>query len=439
MGIGVLIDNLLNEAVRIDKNTVSAENLKIIFIITTPEGEYKSLGVDAFSEYGDFVSARTTDYNIKARFTPDVYINKILPFKDNLKCQVISATGIDQIVKEFIPIPTVTYDVRAEGNNSNHANIEGASQITIQGYQFQLLEVPFSKLKDIERSRSFLMANVQDVISYVIDEEMKTVELDNKDKYKGLVMEVPVDNTVSYRQILIPEGIRLINIPVYLQESEHYGVYSKGLGCYYKQNRWWIYSLYDLNKYDTHPRPIEITRLPRDKAPTLQKTFFFNENGLNIVSTGENEHIASSDINKQNTGVGNRIKDPKLISGEQGSYYNNGRAVRTRVDSLTEYQTSQRGSGEEYVPLSDTPSSNTFKYASANSANDGALLTIEWHNSDTGYLEPGAPVRYQFMGDSERMETRKGVLLGYRTDYKVIDPMTLFMKRATKLFIFISK
>lgn len=438
--LDLMISGLLRQAKQIDgMGQRAAETVKLNVIFITPNANIKSLGVDGYSELADYVNNRSNDIDISVRLQPSIYIKELLPYKDNLKAQLIITDGKEQVVTEYIAVPLLDSDPRMEGNQSYHANVEGLSQATFNSYKFQFLEPIYARLRTIELSHISLMGNMENTISLVIDTETKKAISDTQYKYDGLVMDSPVDNDTTYKAIVVKEGVKVINFPVVLQDDERYGVYEKGLGFYFKQRRWWCYKLYDLTKYDKHPKPIEIIRFPEDKAPTLEYTFFISDSNLTILSTGKAEQNDGTDILRQNAGVGARLVQPTLISGETGLHYNAGRAIKTRADSMAEYATTTRGSGDDYIPLNSKPSSNICKYASATAIADGSLMYIPWHCGDPGYLEPGAPIRYTYMGSNNRMEVRKGILLGYRMDTKVIDPISLLMKRSITLFIFMSK
>lgn len=436
--IDIMVKKLIAQAHQVaGMGKKAAEQVKYQAVFVTPNGSFKTLGVEGYAEFADFAHARSTDITIRIRMRPSMYINNLLPHNDNLILQLITTDLTNNLVREFVANPLLDTDIRSEGNSSAHADIEGISEASIQTYEFQLLDPVYAKARTIETSYIGLMGTVDTVLSILYEREMRKAGF-SKLEYQTLVMDTPVDNTINYSAITIPEGIRLTKLAHFLQDSEKYGVYSKGLGCFFTQKRWWIYRLYDLYKYDSHPSPIDIIRLPQDKAPTLEYTFFVTDTGLTILSTGDAQQYDGSDIERQNNGVGMRLVNPELVGGNAGVRINAGRAIKTRVDSLAEYQTVERGNGNDYVPLNPTPSSNVNKYASLNAPGDGSTISVTWHCGDPGYLEPGAPIRYQFMGASNRMETRRGVLLGYRMDTKVIDPMTLLMKRSVTLIIFLS-
>ena len=438
--IDLMIKSLIKQAHRVDgMGKKAAESVQMQAVVITPEGTFKTQGVVGYAEFGDFVNARTTDAEIKIRMQPSLYMNQILKYKDDIKIQLVTTDLVNRTVMEFVAIPLLDTNPRIEGNNSYHANIEGISVNTINTYNFQLLEPIFSKMRTVEISHISLMGNMENTISNIIDRETKNAIIDTTYKYDGLVMDSPVDNDTTYKAVVVREGIKAINLPVFLQFDERYGVYNTGLGFYFKQRRWWCYKLYDLKKYDSAPKTIDIMRLPNDRAPSLEYTFFVNPDKLTILSTGDAKHDDGTDIVKQNEGVGKRLIQPSLISGETGLHVNAGRAVKTRVDSMAEYATAQRRSGDDYIPLDQIPSANIYKNVTTNAVMDGSVLYIPWHCGDPGYLQPGAAVKYMFMGDSERMEERKGILLGYRMDTRVVDNMTLVMKRTVTLIVFLSK
>lgn len=417
-----------------------AETVTMTAVFITPAGQYKAVGVVKLMEQADFVGRRSELYQIKCRFQPGVYFNNIVPYRDDLVCQLISQSETDRVLREFVAIPQTDKDVRSESNSNINNNLDALDTTNLVSYEFQLMDKGFAKLRNLPYSNIFPMANVRDTLFTIMEEKSKEAALTGYDSYKGLSMHEPVDNLNNYRQIIIPSGTRFIDVPYYLQNHNEYGVYSKGLGAFYKQRYWWIYPLYNTNRVDTHPRPIDVIRVPQNKIPDLDSTFYLSATALTIISTGEGEHNDQADIRKQNQGVGQRVVMGDAVAGDTGYHYNNGRAITTRADSLQEYKLSDRRNGEEWVPLNPHPTGNLMAPLSENAKNEGEIVIVEWRNGDTGYLEPGHPVRYHYLYDDDTMMIRRGVLLGYRTDYvPITDTVTPHMKRTTKLVLFLKR
>lgn len=417
-----------------------AETVNITAIIVTPNKQIQALGVTAFVELGDFINARCDTVQIKVRLQPGVYFDQIVPFRDDLEMHIVVDSESDSKVRMFVAVPLVDKDVRSESNNSSAANMEALDFTEMVEYTFQLIDKGFNKIKNIPVSRIFHMANPLPVMKTMLEEETKKLGLTSWDTYKGIYMHEPIDNLNNYRQIIIPNGTRLVDLAVYLQNHNEYGVYSKGLGCYYKQNYWWVFPLYNTTLAETHKRPIDIIRVPQNKIPDLDSTFYRSDTGMTIISTGNGTHKDGADVRKQNDGVGQRIIMGDAIAGDTGYHYNNGRALTTRADTLQEYKLSERRNGEEWIPLNPNPTGNVCAPLSENARNEGEIIQVEWRNGDIGYLEPGHPLRYQYMLNDDEMVVRQGVLLGYRSDYKpIVNHVKPMMKRTTTLFIFLKR
>uniref|UniRef100_A0AAU8KY72 Virion structural protein n=1 Tax=Pantoea phage Survivor TaxID=3232176 RepID=A0AAU8KY72_9CAUD len=417
-----------------------AEMVTLSAIIITPKKQIKALGVDGMMEAADFVKSRCDVMQVSIRLQPGVYNDDIVPYRDDLEIHILVDSGSETKLRAFVGVPLLDRDVRAESNNTADNNMDAQNFMNMIPYKFQLIDKGFAKLKNVQVSNIYQMSNPADVLATVMEEETKKVGLESWDAFRGVYMHKPVDNTNKYRQIILPSGTRLVDVPGILQEHNEYGVYSKGLGCYYKQRYWWIYPLYNTTLAETYKRPLDIIRVPQNKIPDLKSTFYRSDVGMTIVAAGEARHSDGADIKKQNQGTGQRIIMGDAIAGDTGYHYNNGRAITTRADSLQEYKLSDRRDGEEFIPLNPNPTGNVCAALSINSMNEGEIVQVEWRNGDVGYLEPGHPLRYQYMENDEQMKVRTGVLLGYRCDYKPIttNPEPA-MKRTTILYLFLKR
>lgn len=417
-----------------------ADSVTITGVIITPEGHYPLLGVEKFAEMADFTQNRSTMYGIRVRLQPSVYFNRILPFRDDTDIQLIVDSGTDRVIREFKVVPMVDTDLRAQSNNTAETNLEALDTTELVPYELQLIEKGYARLKNLPAQGSFLMATPDKVVYNLLDGKSEAANIPGHDRYRGMVMSQPIDNTNVYRQVIVPSGTRLVDVPGYIQNHPEYGIYSKGLGCFYKQNYWYVFPLFNTNLVDTHPRPLDVIRVPQNKIPALDATFYKSDVAMTIIATGGSEQSDGADIRKQNDGVGQRLVMGDAISGDTGYHYNNGRAITTRADSMQEYKLSDRRDGEEWIPIDRTPTGNVCKALSQNAMNEGEVVVVEWQNGDVGFLEPGQPVRFQYMYNEDEMMTRKGVLLGYRCDYKAITSHGQpILKRTTMLHIFLKR
>lgn len=417
-----------------------AEITTLSAIIITPKKQLKVLGVDGMQERGDFVKDRCDTIIASFRIQPGIYNNDIVPYRDSLEVHLFIESGGNTKMRQFVGVPLLDRDIRPESNNTDNNNMAAQDFMSMIPYQFQLIDKGFAKLKNIQVSNIYQMSNPADVLATVMEEETKKVGLTGFETYKGIYMHKPVDNTNKYRQIILPSGTRLVDVPSILQNHNEYGVYSKGLCCYYKQNYWWMVPLFNTTLADTHKRPIDIIRLPQNKIPDLKATFYASDKGMTILAAGGAKHHDGADIRKQNKGSGQRLIMGDAIAGDTGYHYNNGRAITTRADSMQEYKLSDRRDGEEYVPLNPNPTGNVCAALTSNAINEGEVIEVEWRNGDVGYLEPGHPIRYQYMEDDKSMKVRNGVLIGYKCDYlPITSDISPDMKRTTILYLFLKR
>lgn len=435
--IDIMLKNLLTQAKRVSATTVKLPKyMKYSVIFITETGTYDTLGVDGLEENGDFVSNHSEDTMISVRMQPSLYYDVLLANRDDLKAQLIATDGEQRYITEYVAIPLEGGDPRTSGEHSMSADIDSVSFTSLNSYQFQLLDPIYAKLRDGIVSGISLMGNVEDTVAHLMN--VYTSQLVEPTEFEGIVFDYPIDNQTRYSSIVVPEGVELPSLPSYIQNNDKYGFYREGLGTYFQDKKWWIYSLFNSTKFDDHPLVAEIIRLPRDKFPTLEDTYFNDENGLTVLATGDSNFEDDSDIIAQDEGVGARLVAATKVSGETGTHYNAGRSIQSRADSMLEFQLVERKSGQEYYPVGKTPTNNPFKYASVIAGNAGDILSLDWDNSDTSTITPGMPCRYQYMAQ-EKMYARKGVILGFRTRYTTYNKMTLFMSRTTTLVMYLEK
>lgn len=417
-----------------------ADSVVMQVMIVSPKGQFSSLGVERFVEKADFLTDHCTSYLIRLRLQPSVYFDHLVPYRDDLEMHVMSKSGTDSVLRVFTCVPLVDKDVRTESNNTVANNLEALDQTNMVPYEFQLIEKGYNKLKNQPVSNIYQMSNVTDVIKTIMDGESKRWSADGYDTYKGLYMVEPVDNINKFRQIEIPQGMMLKDVVPYLQLHNEYGVYTRGAFAFYKQNYWWVGPTFNTELVDTHHRPIDLIRVPQSKIPDLDSTFYRTDASMTIIATGDAEHEDRADIRKQNTGVGKRVIMGDAIAGDTGYHYNNGRAITTRADTLQEYKLSERRDGNEYIPIDRSPTGNLCKAFSENAFNEGEIVKVEWRNGDVGYIEPCHPTRYQYVYDDDTTVIRKGVIIGYRSDYVPITSYpTPMLKRTTILYVFLKR
>lgn len=412
----IQLSNLLTKAKQsaVLQGGDNAYNLHVTII--TPSKQLVPVWIIRLTFFYNFYSNYADSGKIALEIQPGVYQNDILPFKDNLQIKIVEQQGLKSNVYTFNLIPVADHDVRVEGNNSTLANMTEHDFLNSVPVSFELMDTGFAKIKNQEASNIFLSCNVQDALHNLIIEKMNKINLNGKDKFVTLDIEEPVDNQRVYKHVSSPHGVRLVDYPKYLQ-NEEYGVYTRGLGSYYRNGVMSIYPVFKFGRYGKLPDVVDIVRLPQDKVPILEASYYKNTRTLTVISTGDAKHIAGNDIKYQNEGTGQRIVSSDAVGGEVGSYYNKGRAITTRQDTVTEYQTTNRANNDSYIPMNKMPTNNVCKEITKNAVNDGEMLIIDWHNSDAKLIYPCSPCKYYFLQENNQLGFREGNILAIKEDY----------------------
>lgn len=409
--------NLIDQA-RLNATVVNSTIHQFEVTLITPVSYVKVIGMTGMGGLCNYVNKRSDDIRINLRIQPGVYQKSILPYKDDLELELITTLGTRTFLKKFRCIPLAVNDTEIIGNSSKEIDLSIYDDLNFIDITFQLMDFGFSKLRTIPYSNTFLLANVKDVIHHVLSEETKRLGLRGRDEFKGVNLELPVDNEVVYRQIKFPQGeTLLINICQYLQNGD-YGVYSRGLGSYYKEGRWWVYSLWNSNKYENSDKVLDIIRVPEDVIPTIEQTCYVNDTNVTILSTGRAELHNSSDVNSQNEGSGEQLISNKAALGLTGTHTKNGKTILTRKDTLVSYQTTDRQSGENRINVNTTPTNNVAKSMSKYRMANGEILVVPWHNGDPDLLYPGMPFRYYYLTAKGVLKKREGTLISSSYEYQ---------------------
>ena len=166
----------------------------------------------------------------------------------------------------------------------------------------QLIERGLSEFRLWDQGGVYRNVTVLQLLQGLMSLPLKTL---NQDMTTGFNVTVyPPDNTNIYYQRLIPNGIRLTDLPGFIQKT--WGVYSSGLGSYLRKGMWYIYPLYDMSRYNKETKRLTIINIPPNEMMGNPNSYVMIDNELYILTTGITKHIDESDRNLDTTGTGFR-------------------------------------------------------------------------------------------------------------------------------------
>lgn len=409
--------NLVDQANAID--IMSSERLfNLTAIIITPVQQITLEIPNGMAHYCAFGRSHSDDIKIKGQLGPGVYQQDILPYRDNLYIEVCRIEGYTQTVKRYRATPLGDSNPRLQGGSTTFADLKSKDQLNLITVTFQLMDPGYAILKNETVGDILMMTTLRDVLHGELTKYGETLGLTGADAFKGVDIEEPIDNDRIFRQVVIPAApsVPLRQLGDWVQKHDEFGFYATGLGQYYRKGMWYIYPLFRTGRYEKAKKVLDVYRLPENVFPTLKNTYFVNGRSLTVLSTGVAKQADGSDIDRQNMGTGKRVVSSDAVVGEVGKYYGKGQALTTRKDSLSEFQTAKRASGEEIIPFHGTPTNNICKLLSQNAFNDGSVVTVSWHNSDGSLITPGMPVHYYYVGDNDSLMYKEGTVLTLRSE-----------------------
>lgn len=264
------------------------------------------------------------------------------------------------------------------------------------------------------------------------------------------------DNTRVYRQILIPDGSRLIDLPMYMQDTD-YGIYNGDVGFYIYRNRDKSYfyrcddpnvtsddepctnrdtvnmfPLYDTDRVDDADFKMVIYAVPTMEVKLADNTYRVVGNELRIVASDDSEKQSRDGAVYMDQGIGYKMLDPNAVLNKP-VVVTESEILHGRSLTVEESYMLDRADGSHARPYIK-PTDNQYKVRSKYLANNGSNIQIKWLKSNTVYLVPGMGVVYMYLGDNNDVIRVNGILHGYFSTYNASTNEV-----ATILNIFLSK
>lgn len=253
---------------------------------------------------------------------------------------------------------------------------------------------------------------VQKLLEGLLSVPLKTIDPSGKTGYAVTVY--PPDNTSIQYQVMIPNSIKLTDVPDYLQNSL-IGVYSTDIGYFLQNKMWFIWPAFQLDRYNKSLKKLNIILIPSNEMGFNDSTLVIEGNNYTVYATGETEHIDSADKDMFKSGHGFKsAKEGNVV--DHFSTVKNGKVEIPKGRNKLNVNLDQRDS-----PISDTPmvdgggtSSNPYKDASKVSSKIGTTLKVNWNSSDHSILRPGMSVKVTYKTRGKTY-TVLGVLKGHDT------------------------
>ena len=277
-----------------------------------------------------------------------------------------------------------------------------------------------------------------DLIQYLLTQQSKRVKLSANNTIKGVDIVTP-DNKNARATLVIPHGTLLTSVPQMISDKAG-GVYSTGFGYYLQDGTWYLYPLYNLQRFAKTPKTLTVINVPPDKMPGIEQTYRLAGQQLIVISTGKSKHLDKSDGAVANSGNGIRYVEAKnVIEGNVKVEGNKMTMDRRKANS--EFKTESQYTGLNNAPMAQSRVvGNGFKEMAKLAAKQGTLFMAEWENANPDALYPGMPVKVIY-SDGDKVRTTFGVLHAVHSFYHMLGDGMLAQRHGctSVLGIFVEK
>jgi hypothetical protein len=238
--------------------------------------------------------------------------------------------------------------------------------------------------------------------------------IDGKPSIDAIDMVEP-DNKAKIANVIIPSGTRLSSVPTLLQEQ--IGLYNRGIGTYFQLYRekktWFVYTLYDKDRFDKVEYKLILYAVPQEKLPQLDRSYWEDDKVLKVAVTAQRLYTDSAEIEMMNRGNGFRMADANAFMKKPIEI--NEEAPKAKRTSLNhEAVTKERDDGLDYAPIEvGGPSANPYMVKSRVLMQSFAQLDLVWENADDELIYPGMPCKYVYLSQGEVIEVKGQVLFAH--------------------------
>lgn len=364
----------------------------------------------------DYVGAFADEITVSMQIPLGIYARRIYPNRTKLQITLMriplaensdAVDEEDEIQSEQYTALLIDQDrapTVAQGTESNDEDSLNLTQII--DVHFQIYDKGMEQLRIMMAGGVLRSCKVDNAIKTLLTSRAQDADVDNDRSILGVEM-VAANNLDTKAQIVVPHGLRLVDVPDMIQAK--YGVYNAGLGSYIQDKYWHVFPLYDTSEYETRLKTITVLVLPKRKFSNIERTYKVKGNALTIVITGETGFKDDSGKFYANHGNGIRFTDANNLFNANANVKTN-RLKLERSKNNFEFKAGEAISKANYAPVAGGRSSaNPFIAYSRLAARNGGMFKGVWENSDHTLLTPGMPAKIVY-SDKDEVRTIYGIL-----------------------------
>ena len=411
--IDIDIKPILNE-----KNT--SKDFTYEFILHTVNDDIELTQIISYEMLQDFNNT-IGDYNLLTVNIPmGTYIKKVYPYRDNLTCTILKTFNNDlpsQSGEYKLVIVNETGDSESSTHYKNMTE-DQLNQSEMKKVEAQVYLIELEALRNSYVDGTYSNVTVQELIGFEYANAKDNITVHGNPLSLNIDIVEP-DNDMRYNNILIPSGVMLQDLPIYLQNGD-FGIYNGGCGTYLtKYNNTlsvFVYPLYTTKRFEeTNDTKLMIYNPGNQRLSGIENTWKKDGDIVKI--------IASSGIKVLDKGASNMLdKGETLVSSRPEQIFNMAGSI---TDDDFTVDTSEQLSVNSVKERSDGISrsryigneSNMYKQRTSIIKDTMATYQIPWHFSYPEIIYPGMPVCYVYEDETRGVVKLYGSVQLLMTSY----------------------
>ncbi len=414
--------------------------------IKLPDGKritpMKVLGIvvrrNYHNDYGD-------DIVVELMVDAGTYHHLLIPNRDNLLATLTKEPLYESSVELDLTQDIEAQEMRLhlldyssavfEGNRKYVENVHTTNALDVMTIKVSLIDLALEKVRMMTFDGIYRNVKTWELIRHLLTVASREITDELDIRIRGVDVYKP-SNEEKKRNIFIPPGTRLTDVPYWLNENVS-GVYNSGFG-YYLQNMpprtegteqkvevwkrpgkaWFVYPTLDLNRFEASPKGLTLIKIPMERFSGTERTFRRTPNQLIVLIGEEAHHTDDTELSQLNYGNGVRYSDANKVWQDWGKTADN-RTIITRKENVSEYLMEERKTGLNNVHFSNRRiTANAFAEAATMARRQGMFMTMAWDQSDPGSIWPGMPVKYMYMAKGQPWEAY-GIVQAVQHNYNL--------------------
>lgn len=406
---------LWKEAQKIFNEGPTSTNYVWEVIVHTPDDDLAPLNVQSVNNVRDYAGSFGDEITVTTMFGMGTFAHRILKNREKLEVTLkkvpVTETAESENVDGKIQAERFTAyligDVSSPSlGQGKEAKDEDALNLTgLKDVHFQLIDKTAEQLIKIMTGGVGRKTTIQQLLTTMLATNTANVKVNGEAAVKGIDM-IEADNKDLKEQVIIKQGVRLVDLADYLQARV--GIYNAGLGSYYQGGYWYVFPLYDTTDFNRRSKTLTMLVMPENKLTGVERTFRTEEGATTVLVTGPTSFSDDAGTNYANYGNGVRFAHAERMMDANSDVSGNKVKV-SRGKNNGEFITDQ--SPVNFAPVSSKSiTANPFPELSLQAAKRGGMFQAVWENSDPSLILPGMVVKVVYSEGDDAMKDVYGIV-----------------------------